>query len=200
MWVMQKRHRMPFAPRQPRRTTKQRWVSMNRMDTTTGHDVVEGLRCNPRTMPMTAIRASVSHVAPRESINRAKALPLLLRYCMEIAASHSASSTTLSGKRNMSKGKLPMHTSATTDNTPTAPTAQALGRSDFMLVCDVAITSDKGSLISRYTGYITGKIWIKTTDCNLFRAIRRLYALRGTPFFGSAHCMPPAVLRRAGQG
>ena len=71
---------------------------------------------------------------------------------------------------------------------------------DFMLVCDVAITSDKGSLISRYTGYITSKIWIKTTDCNLFRAIRRLYALHGTPFFGSAHCMPPAVLRRAGPG
>ena len=102
--VRQKRQRMPLALRQPRKITKQRWLSTKKSETITGHAVVDGSRSKPRAIPMMAIRASDSHVAWRESMNLTTALCLQERYMVPTRASHNITTKILSGKRNISIG------------------------------------------------------------------------------------------------
>jgi hypothetical protein len=110
-------------------------------------------------MPIAAIRASDNHVAWRESMNLAKRLPARLRYRTDISTSHNATTRMLSGKRNMSKGKLPRHSSATTDSTATPPAMNTADMErELFIDVNIAITGDKVSLIFRKTDYSTSKI------------------------------------------
>ena len=67
---------------------------------------------------------SDSHVASRESMNRAQALPALPRYIIVSSSIHNAITKMLSGKRNRPTGKLPQHISTRKDKATTAPTMQ----------------------------------------------------------------------------
>ena len=110
-------------------------------------------------MPITDIRASDIHVAWRESMNLAKTLPARLRYRTDISISHKAATKMLSGKRNMSTGKAPKQSSATTDYTATPPAMNTADMErELFIDVNIAITGDKGSLIFRKTDYSTSKI------------------------------------------
>ena len=97
---------------------------MNNNDKIIGQAVVDGLRCNPRDMPITTIMARDNHVASRESINTAQALFALLRNIIVISIIHNAKTKMLRGKLNIPTGKLPKTISAIKDKESITPTMQ----------------------------------------------------------------------------
>jgi hypothetical protein len=65
----------------------------------------------------------------------------------------------LSGKLNMSSGKLPKQSSVTTDNTMPQPAMKTADMERGLFIdVNIAITGDKGSLIFRKTDYGTSKM------------------------------------------
>ena len=158
MCARQKRHRIPFPLRQPRMMTNCRWLSTNRSEHTVGHAVDEGLSCSPSVMPIAAIKARDSHVASRESINRAQALWALPRYIIASSIIHKASTKTLRGKRNRPTGKLPKQTSTRKDKAITTPTMQTPPRyGNLLCLACVFITIGKDSYIFLIDSILMGK-------------------------------------------
>jgi hypothetical protein len=97
---------------------------------------------------MPTIKASDSHVACFDSINWARQLWARFRYNIVANTSNDTAINMLSGKRNISNGKLPRHISAAADNAAAPPAVQMANNvRDLFLETNIAITGIKGNLI-----------------------------------------------------